>query len=131
MKILALQHSIEVRHRKLSVGLEYTQPPENGLDIFNISESDFEDLKTTDLVSAKWFGRTLGLPKKYVEGIFEIADVDPKKIGNQLTHEEIKKIFETTKKIVSDVTSGNHEAVIVRNEKTEVLPLKLGKFKER
>ena len=126
MKILALQHSIEVRHRKLSVGLEYTQPPENGLDIFNISESDFEDLKTTDLVSAKWFGRTLGLPKKYVEGIFEIADVDPKKIGNQLTPEEIKKIFETTKKIVSDVISGNHKAVIVRNEKTEVLPLKLG-----
>jgi len=126
MKILALQHSIEVRHRKLSVGLEYTQPPKNGLDIFNISESDFDDLKTTDLVSAKWFGRTLGLPKKYVEGIFEIADVDSKKIGSQLTHEEIKKIFETTKKIVSDVTSGKHEAVIVRNEKTEVIPLKLG-----
>ena len=29
MKILALHHSIEVRHRKLSVGLEYTQTPEN------------------------------------------------------------------------------------------------------
>ena len=28
MKILALQHSIEVRHRKLSVGLDYAQPPE-------------------------------------------------------------------------------------------------------
>ena len=40
MKILALQHSIDVRHRKLSVGLEYVQPPINGLDIFNISESD-------------------------------------------------------------------------------------------
>ncbi|MBL7002208.1 MAG: NFACT family protein [Nitrosopumilus sp.] len=128
MKILALQHSIEVRHRKLSIGLEYVPPPNSGLDIFNILESDFTELKTTDLVSAKWFGRTLGLPKKYVEGIFEIADVNPKKIGNLLTSEEIKKIFETTKKIVSDVISGNHEAVIVRNEKTEVLPLKLGKI---
>jgi len=128
MKILALQHSIDVRHRKLGVGLEYTQPPKSGLDIFNMSESDFDDLKTTDLVSAKWVGRTLGLPKKYVEGIFEIANIDSKKNGNQLTHEEIKKIFETTKKIVSDVTSGNHDAVIVRNEKTEVLPLKLGKL---
>jgi len=128
MKILALQHSIEVRHRKLGVGLEYVQPPNNELDIFNISESDFDDLKTTDLVSAKWFGRTLGLPKKYVEGIFEIADIDPKKIGNLLTSEEIKKIFETTKKIVSNVISGNHEVIIVRNEKTEVLPLKLGKM---
>jgi len=128
MKILALQHSIDVRHRKLRVGLEYAVPPKSDLDIFNISESDFNDLKITDLGSAKWFGRTLGLPKKYVEGIFEIANVDPKKIGNLLTGEEIKKIFENTKKIVSDVISGNHDAIIVRNEKTEVLPLKLGKL---
>jgi predicted ribosome quality control (RQC) complex YloA/Tae2 family protein len=127
-KILALQHSIDVRHRKLRVGLEYAVPPKSELDIFNISESDFNDLKITDLGSAKWFGRTLGLPKKYVEGIFEIANVDPKKIGNLLTGEEIKKIFENTKKIVSDVISGNHDAIIVRNEKTEVLPLKLGKL---
>ena len=128
MKILALQHSIEVRHRKLGVGLEYAQPPTSGLDIFNLSESDFEELKITDLISAKWFGRTLGLPKKYVEGIFEITNIDGKKIGNLLTLEEIKRIFDTTKKIVSDIVSGNHEPVIVRNEKVEVLPIRLGKL---
>ncbi|MCV0430676.1 ribosome rescue protein RqcH [Nitrosopumilus sp.] len=128
MKILALQHSIDVRHRKLRVGLEYTQPPSGSLDIFNIKESDFDELKTTDLVAAKWFGRTLGLPKKYVEAVFEIAKVDGKKIGNLLTNEEIQTIFETVKKIVSDVVSGNHDAVIIRNEKTEVLPVKLGKL---
>ncbi|MBC8517244.1 MAG: NFACT family protein [Nitrosopumilus sp.] len=127
MKILALQHSIDVRHRKLSVGLEYAQPPNSGLDIFNLKESDFDELKTTDLVAAKWFGRTLGLPKKYVEAVFEIAEIDGKKIGNLLSQEEIKKIFETVKKIVSDVVSGNHDAEIIRNEKTEVLPVKLGK----
>ena len=128
MKILALQHSIDVRHRKLSVGLEYAQPPNSGLDIFNLKESDFDELKITDLVAAKWFGRTLGLPKKYVEGVFEIAGIDGKRIGNLLSKEEINKIFETIKKIVSDVISGNHKAVIVRNEKIEVLPLKLGKL---
>jgi predicted ribosome quality control (RQC) complex YloA/Tae2 family protein len=128
MKILALQHSIDVRHRKLSVGLEYVQPPNSGLDIFNLKESDFNELKTTDMVAAKWFGRTLGLPKKYVEAVFKISEIDGKKIGNLLTEEEIKKIFDTVKKIVSDVVSGNHDAVIVRNEKTEVLPLKLGKL---
>lgn len=128
MKILALQHSIEVRHRKLSVGLEYLQPPDSGLDIFNITESDFKGLKTTDLVSAKWLGRTLGLPKKYVEAVFEITDINSKKIGKLLTNEDVKKIFETVKKIVLDIVSGNHEAVIVKNEKTEVLPVKLGKL---
>ena len=128
MKILALQHSIEVRHRKLSVGLDYVQPPENNLDIFNLTESNFDDLKITDLISAKWFGRTLGLPKKYVESIFEITNIDRKKIGNLLTNEEVTKIYETTKKIVLDVVSGNHEPVIVKNEKIEVLPVKLGKL---
>ena len=128
MKILALQHSIDVRHRKLSVGLEYAQPPQSGLDIFNLSENDFEGIKTTELVAAKWFGRTLGLPKKYVEGVFEIANIDPKKIGNLLTDEEIKEIFETTKKIVSDIVSENHDPIIVKNEKIEVLPIQLGKI---
>ncbi len=127
-KILALQHSIDVRHRKLSVGLKYTQPPSSRLDIFNLKGSDFDELKTTDLVAAKWFGRTLGLPKKYVETVFEIAKIDGKRIGNLLTEEEIKKIFETIKKIVSDVISGNHKVVIIKNEKTEVLPLRLGKL---
>ena len=128
MKILALQHSIEVRHRKLSVGLDYAQPPESGIDIFNMTESDLEDLKKTDLGCAKCVGRTLGLPKKYVQAIFEITEIDPKKNGNLLTSEETSKIFKTAKKIVTDVVSGNHEPVIVRNEKTEVLPLKLGKL---
>ncbi len=128
-KILALQHSIDVRHRKLGVGLEYVQPPSSGLDIFNLKESDFDGLKTTDLVAAKWFGRTLGLPKKYVEAVFEIAEIDGKKIGNLLAEDEIEKIRETVKKIVSDIVSGNHEAVIVRGEKTEVLPIKLGELK--
>ncbi len=54
--------------------------------------------------------------------------IDSKKIGNLLTNEDIKKILETVKKIVLDIVSGNHEAVIVKNEKTEVLPVKLGKL---
>ncbi|WP_316506727.1 ribosome rescue protein RqcH [Nitrosopumilus sp.] len=125
MKILALKHSIEVRHRKLSVGLQYVAPPDNGINIFNMTESDLDDLKTTELGSAKWIGRTLGLPKKYVESIFKKAEIDPKKVGNLLTSKEITEVFAIAKKIVSDVITGNHDAIIIRNEKTEVLPLNL------
>ncbi len=130
MKILALQHSIDVRHRKLGVGLEYVPPPTVGLDIFNISEPDFDEVKTSDLVCVKWIGRTLGLPKKYAEGIFEIAKIDSKKLCNELTSEEIKKIYDATKKIVTDVITGKHEPIIVRNKKTEVLPINLSKLGE-
>ena len=93
-----------------------------------MTESDFDGLKNTDLIAAKWFGRTLGLPKKYVESVFEITNIDPKKIGNLLTKEEIEKIYQTTKNIISDIVLGNHEPVIVENEKIEVLPVKLGKL---
>jgi predicted ribosome quality control (RQC) complex YloA/Tae2 family protein len=127
MKILALQHSIDVRHRKLGVGMTYATPPTSGLDVFNISELDFEDLRKSELISGKWFGRTLGLPKKYVEGIFELADVNSKKIGKDLNDDEIQKIFHTTSTIVTNVTKGNHEPIIIRNETSEVLPIKLGK----
>lgn len=131
MKILALQHSIDVRHRKLGVGLEYIPPPQNGLDILNVKESDFDELKTTDLAAAKWLGRTLGLPKKYVEGIFEISSIDSKCIGNNLTSEQIRRIYNVTKNIVTDVVTGKHEPVIIRNEKTEVIPVRLGKLDEK
>ncbi len=125
MKILALQHSIDVRHRKLGVGLEYVPPPKNELDIFNISKLDFDELRKSDLIGAKWIGRTLGLPKKYAEGIFEIAKIDSKKNGKEFTSEEIEKIYNTTKEIVASVVAGKHEPIIIRNEKTEVLPLRL------
>lgn len=128
MKILALQHSIDVRHRELRVGVKYTQPPKGELDVFNIKESDFEELARSDIVAAKWIGRNLGLPRKYAEGIFQIANIDSKRPGNSLSQEETKTIFETTKKLVTDVVSGNHSPIILRNDKTEVIPIRFGKL---
>lgn len=131
MKILALQHSIDVRHRKLGVGLVYTPPPQNGLDVIKVTEADFEELKTSDLAAAKWLGRTLGLPKKYVEGIFQISDIDSKSIGTNLTPEQTKKLYDTTKNIVTNVVSGKHEPVIIRDEKTEIIPVRLGNLDDK
>jgi len=131
MKILALQHSIDVRHRKLGVGMKYVTPPQSGLDVFHIKELDFEDLKTSGLTAGKWVGRTLGLPKKYVEGIFEIAKIDSKKNGKDFSQDELGKIFHTTKTIVTNVITGNHDPVIIRNDKIEVIPVRLGQINEK
>ena len=127
MKILALQHSVDVRHRKLGVGLQYVAPPQNGLDIFNIDEKNFHELKQTDFIAAKWLGRTLGLPKKYAEGIFKIVNIDPKIKGSHLTFDQINTIFEATQKITSDVSSGNHSPVIINSE---VYPINFGQLND-
>ena len=124
MKILALLHSIDVRHRKLSVGLQYTPPPQNSLDVFNFYQKDLEGILSSDIQVSKWIGRTLGLPTKYVEYICKLAEVDSKVTGNNLTNNDIKKIFDAIKKTVENIVKGNHEPVIVRDDKVDVYPLK-------
>ncbi len=124
MKILALLHSIDVRHRKLGVGLQYTPPPQNSLDVFNFYQKDLEGILSSDIQVSKWIGRTLGLPTKYVEYICKLAEVDSKVTGNNLTNNDIKKIFDAIKKTVENIVKGNHEPVIVRDDKVDVYPLK-------
>jgi len=126
MKILALLHSIDVRHRKLRVGLTYTPPPQKGLDIFEISKKDINEVKISSLPAANWIGRTLGLPKRYVEEIFSMSKVDPKAKGNSLQDDEIQKIFESLKKLIDDIVNGNHSPIIIKNNSSiEVSPVKL------
>ncbi|MEK6971878.1 MAG: ribosome rescue protein RqcH, partial [Thermoproteota archaeon] len=124
MKILALLHSIDVRHRKLGVGLQYTPPPQNSLDVFNFYQKDLEGILSSDIQVSKWIGRTLGLPTKYVEYICKLAEIDSKVTGNDLTNNDVKKIFDAIKKTVENVVKGNHEPVIVRDDKVDVYPLK-------
>jgi len=127
MKILALLHSIDVRHRKLQVGLTYTPPPENSVNIFNMNQKDIEEILSSSMPTAKWIGRTLGLPTKYAEEICRISKIDSKISGNQLTISDAKKMFDAVKEIINNVVEGNHEAVIVKDDKnSDVYPIKLG-----
>lgn len=127
MKILALQHSMEVRHRKLAVGLIYTLPPQTEIDIFNLNRKDIEQIRSSDLQAARWVGRNLGLPRKYVDEIFVQSQIDPKSAGRNLTDDQIDTILNITNTIVKDITSGNHTPIISKDEKgqNEVVPLKL------
>ncbi|NDB88961.1 MAG: fibronectin-binding domain-containing protein [Thaumarchaeota archaeon] len=114
MKVLALLHSIQVRHRELHVGSTYTQPPQKGLNIFDINSENFAELKTISTSIAKWFGRTFGLPTKYAEEILQKANVNFDLPGNSVTDENVVSIVNTAKTLVADITSGNHTPSIVK-----------------
>ena len=132
MKILAMLHSVVVRHRQLHVGSQYIPPPQNNLDVLNITEKDFETIQSTSIPVAKWIGKTLGLPRKYVEEITRLAKVESKKKGEEISNEEIKRLFNFATQIINDVISGKHDPEIVRNDEIDVNPISMeGKNSEK
>ncbi|MEM2160817.1 MAG: NFACT RNA binding domain-containing protein, partial [Candidatus Nitrosotenuis sp.] len=116
LKVLALLHSIQVRHRELHVGTTYTPPPQKGLNIFDISPENFAELKSISTPIAKWFGRTFGLPTKYAEEILRAAKISFDTPGQAITEENINDIVSAAKTLVGDIVSGNHSPVMVKTE---------------
>lgn len=133
MKVLALQHAVSVRHRTLGIGVQYKPPPQvqsvdsaPAADILHLTERDFDGLAAAQMAAAKWLGRTLGLPKKYAEGILCTAGVAPGTTGLQLAPAQVAAVFEAARKIISDVTGGNHTPVIISDgKKSEAVPISM------
>ncbi len=132
MKILSLFHSIDVRHRKLAVGLNYVPPPSGGLNIFKATLADLEEVRTTSTATVRWVGRTLGLPSKYAEEIMRISKIDGQRLGNTLSSEEVTAIYQAARDLVERVVTGKHDACIVRDDKgADVYPLPLGDLSQK
>ena len=123
-KILALLHSIDVRHRQLRVGLEYIPPPEDGVDVLNLTKESFRELFSSSGIG-KTIGRGLGLPKKYVEEIIRLSGIDPKKPSNEITDEEFEALYEIITSTLSKVTQGPHDpSVIIEDEVHDAYPIR-------
>jgi len=125
LKILALLHSINVRHRKLRVGLNYQPPPPNSVNILEVTKKNFEEILSAPSVG-KWVGRTLGLPSKYVEEISNLAKIDPKEKGSNLSDKDVVRLYDTVKSLTEKIVKGDHESYIVQSgEESDVSPIPL------
>ena len=124
-KILALMHSIDVRHRQLRVGLEYKPPPQDGIDIINLEKKEFKEALLTSTSIGKIIGRSLGLPKKYVEEIIRLSSIDRAKPSNEISEEEFEALFDVIKTTVSSVINGTHDPTIITDgEESDVFPIR-------
>ncbi|MGQ0794767.1 MAG: ribosome rescue protein RqcH [Nitrosopumilaceae archaeon] len=127
MKVAALLHSIDVRHRKLNVGSNYEPPPQSGLDIFDITMKDLIGILSVSTPVVRWIGRSLGIPSKYAEEITRLAEIDPLKPGSSISEKEVEKLLIIIKELVEKVVNGIHDPMLVKTEKsTDVFPIKLG-----
>jgi len=124
-KILALMHSIDVRHRQLRVGLEYKPPPQDGSDVLDLEKKDFKEALLTSTSIGKIIGRSLGLPKKYVEEIIRLSSIDRAKPSNEISEEEFEVLFDVIKTTVSSVVNGKHDPTIITDgEGSDVFPIR-------
>jgi predicted ribosome quality control (RQC) complex YloA/Tae2 family protein len=116
MQILAILNPIEVRHRTLKAGFRYVHPPVRGIDVFTISVEKLRNMRSAtekDLDILRWIGRNISLPKKFVEEIARKAGITNKKVA-QLSDDDLEKMYNTIKTLVTDVSSGkNHEPIII------------------
>jgi len=128
MKILGLLHSLNVRHRQLRVGIQYSPPPQKNLNVFEITQNDIDVILESNIPIIKWIGNNLGLPAKYSEEIVALAKIDGNLPGNSLTKEDAIKIFDSVNNVINKVTKGPHVPCIINEkEKSDALPIKLSK----
>jgi len=124
-KILALMHSIDVRHRQLRIGLEYKPPPDDGIDIIDLKKEEFRKLLSTSTSIGKTIGRSLGLPKKYVEEIIRLSSIERTKPSNEISNDEFESLFDVINTTISNVIKGNHDPTIITDsEESDVFPIR-------
>ncbi len=129
MKILALLYSVNVRHRQLRVGSQYVPPPQGNLDVLNMTEKDFGEIRFTSTPVAKWIGRTLGLPRKYAEEITRLANVESKKMGEEISNDEVKKLFKKISELETRLEEQT-KAIKTVTEKSENIAKVASSFSE-
>ncbi len=129
MQIIGILNPIEVRHRTLKVGLRYAFPPSRGVDVFDLTHEQLLSLRdeaAKNVDALRWIGRSISMPKKFVEEVARRAGVQTSKQASMLSDDEVSKIHSTIKTLVTDISSGrNHEPIVImQNAKpVEALPL--------
>lgn len=122
MKILALLHSLEVRHRRLAVGLEYAPPPPNSADVLAVTGGQLAEALRgaggaggagTTLQADRWLGRTLGLPARYVGRMLQLAGIDAAGPCSGLSEADLDAVAASVRKVAGDVAAGRHEPSVV------------------
>src|ERR671922_330892 len=131
MQIVAILNPIEVRHRTLNVGLRYAYPPARGIDVFEVTLDQLLSLRNDakNLEVLRWIGRSISMPKKFVEEVAKRAGIEPGRQAAQLTDDEVGRVYATVKNLVNDVSTGrNYDPVIIMQsgKPMEALPIVTG-----
>lgn len=107
-RILALLRTVDVRHRTLRVGGEYSAPPAPDLAASTATPEEVSGVLQSPLRAGTWLGRAVGLPSRYVERIFADAGLDARAPGREMDADGAARLHAALASTVSRVMRGDH-----------------------
>jgi len=82
----------ETRHRKILVGLRYELPPSRGIDPMKVKKEHLNPLLSFNEDFRRWIGKTLSLPKKYIDTLPSLLNVPSGTTGKQLDEDKTERL---------------------------------------
>ncbi|MDD9808847.1 MAG: ribosome rescue protein RqcH [Thaumarchaeota archaeon] len=107
-RILALLRAVDVRHRTLRVGAQYSAPPAPALAASTATPEDISEILQSPLRAGTWLGRAVGLPSRYVERIFADAGLDARAAGREMDPAGAARLHAALSSAVARVMGGDH-----------------------
>lgn len=120
MKILAVLNPIEVRHRTLKINANYAYPPTRAIDVLELKPEHMKAMYSSDLDVARWIGRNIALPKKFIEDIVKRSNIELNVKCSDLKEDDVNRLYKNIVELVTDVCSGNHKPTLVMQDNAAV-----------
>ncbi|MBI2184160.1 MAG: NFACT family protein [Thaumarchaeota archaeon] len=115
-RIITLLRALRVRHRELVVGSGYILPPSRSLFVEELSRDDLDSLRASDLQVARWLGRSLSLPRKYVHEIVLRASIPLEAVGQQLSESDLAKLYASIRQVLDLVASPSSAPILILDD---------------
>lgn len=127
--ILDVELAETFRHRKVVPGERYELPPPRGVALQVIDEKTISSLhndsaksEAKDLSAIKWFGRTVGTSRKFVEEIFERSGLDPGNTASSLDEKSLARLAGSCTELLSELSKSSEGHILVPSEDSDIEP---------
>ncbi|MDG6905767.1 MAG: NFACT family protein [Nitrososphaerota archaeon] len=116
------------RHRILRQGERYVLPPPRGYALQEVSGSDlFASLKDSlarkddsTITAVRWFGRTVGTSRKFVEEVFFRTNLDPNASFSSLNSSSLDDIAHVCSELCTEVERSDLGYVLVPSDESDL-----------
>src|SRR5487761_991994 len=121
--ILEVEKAKRFRHRSIVPGEKYALPPPRGISLRDLTRESLvslleESRKSAggDLSTIKWFGRSLGTSRKFVEEIFHRAGVKPDVSLSSVSEVEIEALVNSARDLQDQLESSTKGYLLLPGE---------------